>query len=391
MIRERLVQAFFYNNPDNYPPIVNGIRLLTRAGWKVELYCRDDGKRWNVSYPDGAQVERVSPISGSTWRNYFHFLTEVVRRGGVRANVFLGHDMHGLLPARLLASRYRRPLIYHCHDFSEPTGEAEALGGRIVRVFERRFARTASLVVIPDADRANVISRQLRLKSPPLVVANAPLTRTSGSGSALRQALAKSGRQFEKIVLRQGRIGVGHGIEKTIHSIPYWASKEWGFVLMGIADTSYVQSLTDQAKTLGVERQFITLPAVGYDQVCDFTPGASLGHALYDPFHINNIHIATASNKIMEYMEAGLPLLVSNSRGLRTLIHQYNCGLTADETSPESIAKAINTLLSDSDLAQRMGRASREAFDNHFCYERQFTPVINWINGQSSSRPDSAY
>jgi glycosyltransferase involved in cell wall biosynthesis len=124
-----------------------------------------------------------------------------------------------------------------------------------------------------------------------------------------------------------------------------------------------------------VERQFAILPPVIYDEVKHFTPGASIGHGLYKPVHINHTYISTASNKIMEYMAAGLPLLVSDRPGLRQMIETYHCGMVADETDPASIAAAINTLLNNPHQAQAMGDAARRAFEAEFCYERQFAPM----------------
>jgi glycosyltransferase involved in cell wall biosynthesis len=374
MKRDRVVQALFYNNPDNYPPIINGTWLLSQAGWKVELYCRDDGKRWDVAYPDDVKLERIKPTSKDNWKNYLHFVSEVIRRGGKSASIIVGHDMHGLLPARLLAARNRRPLVYHCHDFSEPQ-PGEALGARVARAFERRFARTAKLVVIPDADRAAVIARELKLKRPPLVAANAPLRQRAKSGNCLRQALAQRGYDFERIVLRQGRIGPGHAIEATIRSIPNWISSRWGFVVMGLSDNGYLEHLNSVASSLGVAKQFAILPPVSYDNVASFTSEGDVGHALYEPTQINNVHITTASNKIMEYMEAGIPLLVSDTVALRSFVEGYNCGLTANEGNPDTIAAALNTLLSNPALALELGAAARAAFENEFCYERQFAPV----------------
>ena len=145
---------------------------------------------------------------------------------------------------------------------------------------------------------------------------------------------------------------------------------------MGLSDESYVNRLKLLARAQGVEDRFVVLPPVGYDQVSAFTISATIGHALYEPIHINNVHITTASNKIMEYMEAGLPLLVSDTQSLKRHVEQYKCGVVADESSPESIANAINILLGDPRCAVSMGAAARKAFEEVFCYERQFAPVL---------------
>jgi glycosyltransferase involved in cell wall biosynthesis len=370
------IQAIFYNNPDCYPPIVNGVRLLAQAGFAVNLLCRDNGQEWHVSYPASTRVRRIGTRSGSSWREYFRFVTAVMRRADKHAALFIGYDMHGLLPARLLAARYRRPLVYHCHDYAEG-GRKLPLGSHLVRAFERRFARTADLVVVPDYDRGTVMRKELHLPVPPTVAANAPIHASASSGVALTQALMSRGKRFKRILLRQGRIGVGHAIEATLRSMPQWNSRDWGFVLMGWGEAPYLETLAQLAHSLEVEEQFVVLPQVGYDQVEHFTSGAHVGHALYEPIHINNVHITTASNKIMEYMAAGLPLLVSNRPALIALVEKYGCGLTADESSPQSIAGAVNALLGDPALAQRMGAAGAQAFAREFSYERQFAPALD--------------
>lgn len=376
MTDKRLVQIIFYNDPDGYPPIVNGVRLLVQDGWRVELLCRDDGKRWNVTYPNETKVIRISAKGRTSWQEYAAFVRRVIQHGSRRASLIYAHDMHALVPARILATMYRRPLVYHSHDFADNL-QAMPSGSRVVHRFQKRFARTADLVIIPDAERAKVIARALRLKREPLVVANAPLNRRPSANSILHETVIAKGHHFTKVVFRQGRIGVGHAIESTLRSIPYWNSRDWGFVVMGLSEPSYIKKLSNEARSLGVEHQFIILPPVGYDRVVEFTSGADVGHALYDPIHINNLYITTASNKLMEYMEAGLPLLVSNKPALRALIEKYKCGMAVDEKSPECIATAINNLLGDSDRARRMGAAARQAFEEVFCYERQFKTVLN--------------
>lgn len=374
----RRLKVIFYNNPDTYPPIINGLRVLSQSGYVCDVACRDDGRRWGVNYPDGVNVERLDTRGGSSWREYFGFVARVVHRASGATAVFIGHDMHGLLPARLLATIYRRPLVYHCHDFTDASRKLP-LGSRIVRAFEQRFARTADLVIVPDEERAAYVKRELGLKKSPVVVANAPLQRPASSGAALRTALAERGKSFERVVYRQGRIGAGHAIEATLRSIPLWRSASWGFVVMGIGEPEYLEGLSALARSLGVERQFVVLPPVSYDKVLDFTPGADLGHALYEPVHINNVHMGTASNKVMEYMAAGLPLLVSNRSSLKALVENYECGVVADESRPESIAAAINLLFEDAACARRLGAAAAESFDEFFAYKRQLAPVLDAI------------
>jgi hypothetical protein len=97
--------------------------------------------------------------------------------------------MHGFLVARLLGWRYRRPVVYHCHDYAEPAGGLR-FGSRVGSRFEHRFARSADLVIVPDVERGEVMARNLGPARPPMIVAKAPAARPSADGSRHREAAA---------------------------------------------------------------------------------------------------------------------------------------------------------------------------------------------------------
>ena len=61
--------------------------------------------------------------------------------------------------------------------------------------------------------------------------------------------------------------------------------------------------------------------------------------------------------KMYEYMAAGLPFVCSDFSGWRKVAEESRCGICVDPTDPAAVAKAINTLLCDRELAQEMGRS----------------------------------
>ena len=380
-----LVQGFFYNDPDYYPPIVNAIRLLCSAGFDVELFCRETGGARGVGYPPEAKILRLDSRGHGSWAEFFGYLRVAISRTRTDTRCFWGHDMHGFLTARLAAWWRRRPLVYHCHDYADSS--CITAGQRIMHGFERSVASSADVVVVPDAARAEVIARELRLLRPPLIAANAPLFTPLVRRHSLHKALHSRGFRFDKVVFRQGRIGQGHAIEVTLRSMTEWQCREWGFVVMGLSDEAYLKSLNELARELGVTDRFVALPPVPYDQILHFTPDADVGHALYERIHVNNVHIGTASNKVMEYLAAGVPLLVSPNATLQRLVGEKECGVCADETDPASIARSINFLLSDEGRRVEMGRAARTAFEVDYSYDRQFAPVLERMRALTTCQP----
>jgi glycosyltransferase involved in cell wall biosynthesis len=72
-------------------------------------------------------------------------------------------------------------------------------------------------------------------------------------------------------------------------------------------------------------------------------------------------HVDAQPNKMFEYMSAGLPLVASNFPLWREIVEGNDCGLCVNPLDPEAIAGAVNRLVQDSALAQRMGENGRRA------------------------------
>lgn len=374
-VAKPLIQSIFYGNPDTHPPIINSSRLLVEAGYQVNLFCREDGQHWQVNYPKGVQIYRIKVGTRSSWQEYLGFLLKIFRLTKREPSIFVGHDMHGFMVAYLMARAYGQASVYHCHDFFDDDGII-GVGGLMVSKFERRYAKNADLVIIPDAERAVGIARVLKLTKAPLIVANGPMASRKAEGEVLHSELARLGKHFSRIVFRPGMIGFGHAVEPTILSIPLWKSKDWGFVVMGRHTLEYAEKLKALAASVGVSEQFVILPPVSYDQVPAYTRGADVGHGLYDLIDNSTCFNTTASNKLIEYMAAGIPQLVSDRPSLRNFVEKYQCGIVAQENSPPSIANAVNILFSDLEKCGEMGEAGRCAFEKEFTYEHQFAPAL---------------
>jgi glycosyltransferase involved in cell wall biosynthesis len=369
-----------YSNPDWVPPVINEMRVLAEADYFVDMVCRDYLRTWDICYPESARIVRLRRRDGqSTMSEYLWFIIRSVWLSNPSAKVVIGHDMHGFVAARMVAWFRRCHLVYQCHDFVE-AGTATTRGARLVKRLEELFARTADAVVVPDADRAVVIANQLRLRRPPIILPNSPMRNSIPGTSRLQATLAGSGFTFDRVVLRQGKIGPGHAIEATIRSLAHWACDTWGLVLIGDGPVEYIQRYRALAADLGFADRVVILPPVSYDDILDFTVGADAGSALYEPIHVNHRHMTTASNKLLEYLACGTPTILSDTPAMQGFLATYGCGITADESDPASIAAAVNAILGDEKAASRMSTAAREAYLNTFAYDLQAGSLLGLLH-----------
>ncbi len=73
--------------------------------------------------------------------------------------------------------------------------------------------------------------------------------------------------------------------------------------------------------------------------------------------------------KMFEYMAAGIPFVASDFTYWKEIIDRHECGLSADPLSPTAIAKQVNYLFENDEVAQQMGRNGRKAVEAFYNWE----------------------
>ena len=112
-----------------------------------------------------------------------------------------------------------------------------------------------------------------------------------------------------------------------------------------------------------------------WSEVIKITLSCDAGLIMFQPTpaHMN---ISTGNNKFFEYMMAGIPVVSADLPGLRRMIEENNCGMTVDSTRPLQIAKVIEYLYRNRDIARKMGKNGRKAFLEKYNWESQETKLL---------------
>lgn len=75
--------------------------------------------------------------------------------------------------------------------------------------------------------------------------------------------------------------------------------------------------------------------------------------------------------KMFEYMNAGIPVICSDFPLWRSIVQGANCGICVSPNSPDEVARAIDDLAENRELADRMGSNGREAIDSGLNWESE--------------------
>jgi glycosyltransferase involved in cell wall biosynthesis len=184
----------------------------------------------------------------------------------------------------------------------------------------------------------------------PTVVTNCPYffakTETKRNGS------------FE--VLYHGNYGPGRGVEELIKSAKYLSGG--ATIVLRLSYISDEHRLTDLIAKCGVRDRVSVREPCRMSEVVRKASRSDVGAVFTLPTNTNHLH--TVSNKIFDYINAGLPVIMSNVKEHVYLNNKHKFGIVIDDLDPEHIATAIMELRNNRILYDRLAsnavKASRE-------------------------------
>lgn len=161
-------------------------------------------------------------------------------------------------------------------------------------------------------------------------------------------------------------IGPGRGLEQFLAAWAVTARPSEVF-LLGEARPGYRASLLDSlpaARRGGLHFIPPVTPAELPGKLAEFDLGLALENCVPPSRDV------TITNKILQYLNAGLAVIATNTAGQREVMQAApGCGVVADSTEAVSWARQLDAVLGDSAQLRRMQQAARTAAEREFCWE----------------------
>jgi glycosyltransferase involved in cell wall biosynthesis len=111
---------------------------------------------------------------------------------------------------------------------------------------------------------------------------------------------------------------------------------------------------------------------------------AKVGLVLLHP--LPNHHDPLRSNKLFEYMAAGVPVIASDLPEWRRIVLGIGCGLVVDPLDPAALAQAIRWLLEHPEEAEAMGRRGREAVQRELNWDAEEARLLSLYRRLTADR-----
>lgn len=239
-------------------------------------------------------------------------------------------DADGLAFGWLLSRLLGSPLIYDAHEFW-PAESGRRGMGTVLRWLEKTLiTRASALTTVSDAI-AEAYLAHYALPSPPEVILNTPVPKDPGEPVI---DLRLPGVQT---LLYQGHLVADR---RLLEFIQAFRSREPG-PPMRLAFLGHGPLLKQLQAMQGPD--LVVYPSVRPQQLLAVTQTASAGLVLLDPRNQN--HQLTLTNKLFEYLQAGIPILATDCCPEMTrILSHYQLGTVFADDSPDSVQAALREL-----------------------------------------------
>lgn len=249
-----------------------------------------------------------------------------------RADAINAVDLDTLLPGYLAARRWGVPCVYDAHEYFTEVPELvrrprtqrmwEALADAIIP--RLRYAYTVGPAL------ADVLGQRYGIAFG--VVRNVPLRRPSADPLPAADP---------KIILYQGMLNEGRGLETAIAAMPHLP----GCVLWLAGHGDVADALRQQTQALGLADRVRFLGFVPPDALPALTRQAWLGLNLLESRAPSYYY--SLANKAFDYIQAGVPSVQMNFPEYAALQAGYGPFVLLDALTVDALVAAIAPLLSD--------------------------------------------
>jgi glycosyltransferase involved in cell wall biosynthesis len=318
---------------------------------------------WRLSRPvtggspaapaNGGRIGRMSPAAQAlriAARGWTH-LVLLWLMARLRADVVHAHDVNTLPTAWLAARLSRARLVYDAHEIST-SREGYSSFRKLVGLVEKALMPRADGTITTTEARAKFFARAYGIARP-LVLQNRPREQRPQASERIRHELGLN--ESWPIVLYQGGVQQGRGLERLARVAAQVPGAYFVFIGGGRLDAS----LRQIAQELRLEDRVRFIPTVALADLPSYTASADIGVQPIENTCLN--HYTTDSNKLFEYVQAGLPVIASDLPEIRRIVRQHDLGLLVPAGDSEVLAVALRRMVGDAQLRAHYAARARAA------------------------------
>ena len=337
---------------------------LANAGYDVHLIAA--GRKNNSFVLGLVNIYEVSVKSNPLFRILFGARKVYRKALSVDAELYHFHDIELFIYGIKLIKKGKK-VIFDSHEdwigyMQEitwlPVGFRK-IAALVVRRLYRKYLSKFNAVISVSP---NIVSSLKNFSSKVFMVSNYPIINDNVHCFSLEEYSER-----ENVLVYSGTVYRDSNL-LTITSV----INELGSVKYYVVGNSKPE-IREQVKRVDVTGKVIFCGFVKRGVVDRFYSEAVAGMAIFNYNEHSGGRVGTlGSNKLFEYMYAGLPVICSNqSLWKERIIDKYNCGIAVQPGNVKQIKSAIEFIVNNKQIAYKMGMAGRQAILKEFNWKTQ--------------------
>ena len=248
-------------------------------------------------------------------------------------DVLLSNDLDTLTANFLVSRLKRKPLVYDSHEYFTEVPEL------INRPKVQRIWEWLEQKMVPKIKYAYTVCGSIakiyeeKYGTSFTVVRNIPVALNNPKEKILQKEFP------EKMILYQGAVNIGRGLEQAILSMKFIE----GAKLIIAGDGDIKSQLEKLVKTENLQNKVKFTGRLLLEELVQLTPQANLGLSIEEDLGLNYRY--ALPNKLFDYIQAQVPVLVTNLPEMIAIVNQYQIGEITFSLEPEGLAEKIKTAL----------------------------------------------
>ena len=334
-------------------------KTLLDAGYDIELI----GNNWE-GLPDMQRpytFSRLSLKSKKLRSAYLEFQIKLYRellKKTTSETILLANDLDTLWPNYLVSKKLKIPLIFDSHEIFT---EMPSLQGRFVKkiwkFLEKRLVPKIKYMMTESESYAEWFQQEYGIK--PIVVRNIPRKITEEINFPVNNP---------KIILYQGAINQSRGIPQAIEAMNYIDNA----IFKIIGDGPKRKEYEDFVLKNKLENKIQFLGTKSPAELRKITRMADVGLSLEENGGVSYFY--SLPNKVSDYIQAKVPLVMINFPEMMRVKKQFNVGEVVENHDAKNIAEKIKTVLAN---GRNFYKEELETAGKTLCWEEEETKIKN--------------
>jgi len=378
------VLALHFTHPEGYPPALNAINCIAEKATKLTVLSTNTlPTKWN--YAENVElillkgehdrfkfVNRSKTEKLKTYINYIFKTRQLIKRDKIDLLVIyddVPFFLH-LLATLFLKKTYK--LWYHNHDVY-PLSTFKKYGiNWLGAISIQKYFDRIDYFSIPALERKKMFPLT-NFKGKFFFIPNYPSKKIIQPSK--NSYINWKDEKYIKIIY-PGSPSIKNGFEELIDIIDKPIDgKKITLTIVGETNAKYKKDLTEYAISKGVADQLFFIGRIPYIEMSKFLKNYHIGWSMYKPEDMRTSTVASASNKIYEFLANGIPTIVLDNEHHREYLASSKAIFFSD-LSPQSIISTINQINQN---IEQLSEIALNEFESRFQFEINFIKSLTVI------------